>query len=296
MARIYIDTGELRRLARVERNLAGDLGDVNLDLLRGMATALPPPLELVGLHARIAGAQATLVGIATELSVDAARLDAHASEVDAGETGAPLRIWRAFDRDDAWTVLGGLAALLERDAPLGELAELFGARFDGVTRESIELSGKAIGILTEAVGSLDDVAGVDAFLRSGKMKVAPLGNVARFAGVVGVAVAVRGAWKKADDFWLRQKPDRPEAVEKVQDAVEAYGEILTGIGGTVALVPTPQTVTVGAILGVAGLGLKGASYAVDAAYHLRSHGSEVWADARDGWNATAGWFGRKLGF
>lgn len=293
MARIYIDTGALRELARTERSVAGRIGDINLDLLRGVARTLPPPVELLGQHARIGAAQARVTGLATALHLDAAKLDVHASLVEAAESGSTLSVWGSFDSDDGWDAASAVHALLEGDSPLDPLAAIFGGLVGGLAGQTIELSGEMVGVLADALKGCNELRSAARSVTTGVQKL-PNGPWTRFLGVVGVVLAFRGAQKKGDDFWIRQKPDRPDAVEKVQDALEGYGEIWTGMGAGIAMVPKVGWAA-GAVAGLIGTGIKGISYGVDAGYYLKAHGSEAWSQARRGWEATANTFVRSIG-
>lgn len=293
MPRIYIDTNALRELARTERSVAQRIGDINLDLLRGVARTMPPPAELLGQHARIGAAQVRTTGVAASLHLDAAKLDVHASRVEAAESGSTLSVWGRLDRDDAWNAASAVHALLADDSPLGPLAAILGSLVGGIEGKSIELSGKVAGVLADAIKGRKELTTTTRFLSTGIQKV-PGGPWSRFLGVVGVGLSFRDAMKSADDFWVRQKPDRPDAVEKVQDALEAYGDIITGLGSGARTVPVVGT-KAALIAGLVGTGIKGISYGVDAAYHLKAHRSEVWNRARQGWESTASFVGRLFG-
>lgn len=83
--RIYIDTDELRSLARGLRADAGALGDVNTELIRGWAHTPPPPLDLIGVGARSSGVQAQVGVLGARVVVDATLLDVEATVRDAAE-------------------------------------------------------------------------------------------------------------------------------------------------------------------------------------------------------------------
>ncbi|MGQ0433900.1 MAG: hypothetical protein ACT452_16010 [Microthrixaceae bacterium] len=86
--RIYIDTDELRSLARGLRADAGALGDVNTELIRGWAHTPPPPVELLGVGARSSGVQAQVGVLGARLVVDATLLEVEAIARNAAEGGA----------------------------------------------------------------------------------------------------------------------------------------------------------------------------------------------------------------
>jgi len=87
MGRVYIDTDELGTLASQFRSDAGELGDLNLDLVRAWAHTLPPPVQLLSIGAHAGWIQAQLVSLAADIVGDSAMLDLEIAEMLA-EQGA----------------------------------------------------------------------------------------------------------------------------------------------------------------------------------------------------------------
>lgn len=91
MGRIFIDTDELRELANGLRSESEALGDINVEVTRGWARMLPPPVGMVPIAARTAMLQGRLLALGGELYVESAMLHADALKTEIDDAIAALR-------------------------------------------------------------------------------------------------------------------------------------------------------------------------------------------------------------
>lgn len=132
MARIYVDTSELRRLIGPIEGALEALSEVNLALVRGWFRTLPPPVELLGLEAHCALVQAELTALGAELALEIPALLAEASQLELEEAAGGLASRLLADTRSAWDgVDWSTEAMPALTAALEGVAELTALVVDG---------------------------------------------------------------------------------------------------------------------------------------------------------------------
>ncbi|MSO37259.1 MAG: hypothetical protein EXQ69_03295 [Acidimicrobiia bacterium] len=288
MTRIFIDTTELRDMARGLNADAAEMGGIALALTGAWARTPPPPLQLVALGIRGGWTLPRLAGIATQLAAVGVSLHAEAVATELGEIDPRLYdLMTKGGRPFAEGILGFLDGKLS-----GEWLELLGLAMGGAAGAFYSFAGDAIEGFEYALDSgkaIKDLGGLGGKVGSIVPKITALG---KFLGIVGVGLNLFDAVAGWDNIWKREKTDRSAEIEILQDGAYVIGSGMMAIGGAVMLLPVPGVAqAIGGLMMVVGGGLKYAPALVDGAFYLGERAGEAWNNTRAAWSTTTKFVG-----